>query len=397
MSDSSSITGATNPSGLPEKFSFSLSHDEAEAAIQLAIRYAPEPFMGYRFQLQFGESNRRWVMREQNLTGFQEFDSEGGPKQGYLTLPINVLEIAAHVFGEPFDTTVTVDFMTGKIQLENCSVTIDVDLPVQDSSPMDVSFLPNSYITVETLPLAQLGHTHLMYPVTIDADDLEKPLPFLEFAFTGEMLQVSRDWTSFGGPVVSVSIPADGAAPRTFSSFPIALPRELFHSDIYGNESVKFCFSDDMPNIAFIDGIHWGVRIELGHQIVYQYRNSLVQTLSENEIDVDTDERTAWSPIVTCHFNGADVAVEIVKGLDGQPDYFRLSTVVLPDSPWNLEIASEINGWNNQWTNVKLVRHETDLVALRDVVAEEMDLTPEAVVDLVTKSKVVAEVVGVFI
>jgi hypothetical protein len=89
--------------------------------------------------------------------------------------------------------------------------------------------------------------------------------------------------------------------------------------------------------------------------------------------------------------------VEIVKGMDGQPDYFRLSTVVLPDSPWNLEIASEINGWNNQWTNVKLVRHETDLVALRDVVAEELLLTPEAVVDLVAKSKVVAEVVGVFI
>jgi hypothetical protein len=62
-----------------------------------------------------------------------------------------------------------------------------------------------------------------------------------------------------------------------------------------------------------------------------------------------------------------------------------------------LEIASEINGWNNQWTNVKLVRHETDLVAIRDVVAEEMQLTPEAVIDLVMKSKVVAEVVGVFL
>jgi hypothetical protein len=119
--------------------------------------------------------------------------------------------------------------------------------------------------------------------------------------------------------------------------------------------------------------------------------------LSDNEIDVDTDERIGWSPIVHCHFNGTEVAVEIVKGMDGQPNYFRLSTVVLPDSPWNLEIASEINGWNNQWTNVKLVRHETDLVALRDVVAEELLLTPEAVVDLVAKSKVVAEVVGVFI
>jgi hypothetical protein len=139
------------------------------------------------------------------------------------------------------------------------------------------------------------------------------------------------------------------------------------------------------------------MRVELGNETVFEHRSSLVDTLSENEIDVDTDERIGWSPTINCHFDGSDVSVEIVKGLAGQPDYFRLSTVVLPDSPWNLEIASEINAWNNQWTNVKLVRHETNLVALRDVVAEELDLTPEAVVDLVKKSKVVAEVVSVFL
>jgi hypothetical protein len=126
-------------------------------------------------------------------------------------------------------------------------------------------------------------------------------------------------------------------------------------------------------------------------------RYASVFNLLKKEIDVDADERIGWSPIVNCHFDGSDISVEIVKGLAGQPDYFRLSTVVLPDSPWNLEIASEINAWNNQWTNVKLVRHETNLVALRDVVAEELDLTPEAVVDLVKKSKVVAEVVSVFL
>jgi hypothetical protein len=46
---------------------------------------------------------------------------------------------------------------------------------------------------------------------------------------------------------------------------------------------------------------------------------------------------------------------------------------------------------------VKLVLHETDLIALRDVTAEEMELTPTAVVDLVEKSKTVAEVVSVFL
>jgi hypothetical protein len=397
MSDSSSITGANNPAGLPVKFSFELSHEEAKSALQLATRYGPEPYMGYLFQLQFSDTTRRWVMREQNLTGFQEFSREGGPTEGYLTLPINVLEFAVNVFEDVFSTNVTVDFSQEKIELRNGLMSIDVDLPQQDLSPIDVSFSAISYITVNVSELQQLGHTHLMFPVAIDFDALEEPLPFLDFSFADGLLTAQRNWSSVGGPMISASIPAEGATPRTFSSYPGALPRELFYSDIYGNESVKLCFSDETPNIAFLDGIHWGIRIELGNETVHQYRNALVHTLSENEIDVDKDERIGWSPVVNCHFNGSDVSIEIVKGLEGQPDYFRLSTVVLPGSPWNLEIASEINGWNNQWTNVKLVRHETDLVAIRDVVAEEMDITPEAVVDLVTKSKVVAEVVGDFL
>jgi hypothetical protein len=397
MSDSSSITGANNPAGLPEKFTFSLSHEEAKSALQLAIRYGPEPYMGYRFQLQFGESTRRWVMREQNLIGFQEFHVEDGPTSGHLTLTVNVLEFAAHVFGEAFSTTVAVDFTTGKIQLQNCDVTIEVDVPKQDQKAIDLSFTAVSFIKVSVNDLQQLGQAHLMFPVTIDPDELILPFPFIEFDFDCEKLTARRDWSSFGGPKVSVSVPAKGVLARSFSSFPGALPRELFYSDVYGESSVKFCFSDETPNIAFLKGSDWGIRIELGNETVHQYRHDLVQTLSDNEIDVDTDERIGWSPIVNCHFDGSDVSVEIVKGLDGQQDYFRLSTVVLPGSPWNLEIASEINGWNNQWTNVKFLRHEKDLIAMLDVVAEELLHTPEAVVDLVKKSKTVAEVVGVFI
>ena len=397
MSDSSSITGANNPAGLPEKFTFTVFHEEAKSAWNLAMRYGPEPYMGYLFQLQFGEKTRRWVMREQNITGFQEFDRDGGPKEGHLTLPINVLEFAVNVFPDVLPTVVRVDFEKGNIELSNGLVSVYLDLPPQDHAPIDLSFEAVSYITVDVAELQQLGHAHMMYPVPIDFDELEEPLPFIDFSFADGTLIAKRDWSGFGGPTISVSILAEGASPRAFSSYPNALPRELFYSDVYGNESVKLCFSEETPNIAFLDGISWGIRIELGNETVHQYRNALVQTLSENEIDVDKDERIGWSPIVNCHFNGCDVAVEIVKGIDGQLDYFRLSTVVLPESPWNLEIASEINGWNNQWTNVKLVRHETDLIAIRDVVAEEMQLTPEAVVDLVMKSKVVAEVVGVFL
>lgn len=402
MSDSSSITGATNPAGLPEKFTFNISHEEATRVFAMAKRYAPEIPMGYRFQLQFGETQfgehtRRWVMREQNITGFIADYNTTGPKSGYLTLTYNIIEYITDMFESVVDTTVSVDFSTNLLTLENESTRVSIDLPAQDESALDASLAANSYISMSSGEVAQLGRGLDIFPVTLDLEEITRPFPFLEFTYTNEILTARRDWSSYGGPVVSISIPAIGGDDRIFTAFPNALPRELFFADTYDQPSTAFNFSDETPNVLFVNGLSWGIRVELGNETVFEHRHALVQTLSENEIDVDPDERIGWSPIVNCHYDGSDISVEIVKGLDGQPDYFRLSTVVLPESPWNLEIASEINSWNNQWTNVKLVRQETDLVAIRDVVAEEMDLAPEAVVDLVVKAKVVAEVVGVFL
>ncbi len=402
MSDSSSITGANNPAGLPEKFKFSISHDEASQVVAMAKRYAPEVPMGYRFQVQFGETQfgehtRRWVMCEQNITGFVADYNTTGPKSGYLTLTLNILEYIADMFVSVVDTTVTIDFVANSLILENESTTVSIDLPSQDEAVLETSLAANSYIYMSSEDVARLGRGLDIFPVSVNIEEITRPFPFLEFTFSNDVLTARRDWSSYGGPVVSISIPASGGEDRTFTVFPNALPRELYLADTYDQPMTAFNFSDETPNVAFVNGLTWGIRVELGNETVFEHRNALVQMLSESEIDVDKDERIGWSPIVNCHFEGSDIAVEIVKGLDGQQDYFRLSTVVLPGSPWNLEIASEINGWNNQWTNVKLVRHETDLVAIRDVVAEEMQLTPEAVIDLVMKSKVVAEVVGVFL
>jgi hypothetical protein len=402
MSDSSSITGATNPAGLPEKFTFNISHEEATRVFAMAKRYAPEIPMGYRFQLQFGETQfgehtRRWVMREQNITGFIADYNTTGPKSGYLTLTYNIIEYITDMFESVVDTTVSVDFSTNLLTLENESTRVSIDLPAQDESALDASLAANSYISMSSGEVAQLGRGLDIFPVTLDLEEITRPFPFLEFTYANEILTARRDWSSYGGPVVSISIPAIGGDDRMFTAFPNALPRELFFADTYDQPLTAFNFSDETPNVLFVNGLSWGIRVELGNETVFEHRHALVQTLSENEIDVDPDERIGWSPIVNCHYDGSDISVEIVKGIEGQPDYFRLSTVVLPESPWNLEIASEINSWNNQWTNVKLVRQETDLVAIRDVVAEEMDLAPEAVVDLVVKAKVVAEVVGVFL
>ena len=78
-------------------------------------------------------------------------------------------------------------------------------------------------------------------------------------------------------------------------------------------------------------------------------------------------------------------------------DYFRLSTTVLDAAPWNLEVATEINDWNKEWNSVKLVREESSLIAVREVLASHIRDVPDAVKDLVHKSQIVSEVVGVLI
>jgi hypothetical protein len=397
MSDSSSITGANNPAGLPEKFTFEIPIEEADLFLGMAKRFAPEMYMGFQFQLHFSGDVCHWMMSEQNVTAYVTIDNSSTIDEGYITLTVGVLEYIVDLFKDSVVTTIEVDFKKLSLAIVNLDTRIEIDLPKQHKKPYVYGLVADLKIEVQPKELAHLGRAMEIIPIAIDNENSVKILPFIEFTYSDNWLTAQRDWSHFGGPVVKVRIPARGEGSHSFSAYPHAVARELYFADIYGSDPLYFCFSDSTPNIALIHGETWGMRVELGNETVFEHRSSLVDTLSENEIDVDTDERIGWSPTINCHFDGSDVSVEIVKGLAGQPDYFRLSTVVLPDSPWNLEIASEINAWNNQWTNVKLVRHETNLVALRDVVAEELDLTPEAVVDLVKKSKVVAEVVSVFL
>jgi hypothetical protein len=75
----------------------------------------------------------------------------------------------------------------------------------------------------------------------------------------------------------------------------------------------------------------------------------------------------------------------------------RASTMVLVDAPWNVEIASEINAWNNQWINVKLIHHNQSLIAVCDFPVTSIDNVSNIVRDLVTKAATVDQVIGVLL
>ena len=74
-----------------------------------------------------------------------------------------------------------------------------------------------------------------------------------------------------------------------------------------------------------------------------------------------------------------------------------MSHTVLEDCPWNLDIATEVNDWNNSWRSVKLVHRNNSLEAVRELHADNLDAMASSVIDLACKSEIVSQVVNIFI
>ena len=73
----------------------------------------------------------------------------------------------------------------------------------------------------------------------------------------------------------------------------------------------------------------------------------------------------------------------------------KLCTVI-ENAPWNLQLAEEMNSWNNMWTNCKLVREEGNLFVVADVPITSLEVLRDSVRDLVQKASNVNDVVAVF-
>jgi len=112
--------------------------------------------------------------------------------------------------------------------------------------------------------------------------------------------------------------------------------------------------------------------------------------------DVTRDARIGWDAEV--HFTHKEQAVTacIVPGETVHHTMIRLSTLVMPDAPWNIDVANEVNAWNNQWKYGKLVLQENDLYALSDFPAAEIEHLPTLVADIVSTTQRVRDVIGVF-
>lgn len=380
------------------QYSFDLPLSECADIYSVADRFAPTQPAAYFLQIEFRPGGRRWILREQNVNGWLDIHGVAGPDSGLLTLPHFILDTIMSVFAGHASVGVHVDHDLNLVTVRDDEVEVVIDLPVQRPTVIDTSFEVQSHLVIKASDLFKIGSVLLTFPVALpEADDLQAPLPFLQFSFDGTTLRVRRDWTHFDGPALSVAAPASGDFRGEFSAFPLVLVREscVNHGD--EDSIVSMSFSEESPNLMLMTTPDLTMRVELGHEQVYWYRGALVSAFEEDGLEVIEDDRIGWDPTVRVVFDDAVVDATITAADEGTGSHIRLSCLVVKDSPWTLDIAAEINAWNNQWGNVKLVRQGEDIVAVSDLPVQMIPGAAAVARDLEAKSIVVREVIGVFL
>lgn len=386
------------PQGSPElplHFSFTLPYAEIVAVNDYAQRYAPVPAATYRIHVRFLPGKHQWFMGEANLTAWFEY-SGNGPHIGLVTLPMHLFKLMASM-GEFEDVDVHVNRVADTVQFTIDGVSTTIDLPRQSTFGWNNDFASAYSVRIDTPHAVKLGRVMLSHPVNLPMEELDGvPLPFIDFSFDGDTLTAVRDWTRFHGPRVAVDIPASGAFRGEFSCFADPIARELFYADLSEGDEITIAFSVDTPNVAHITGDGWGIKTELGHHYVLEHRFNVVENIVADDIYVEEDSRIGWDAVVRCAHRDQEVTATILCEDNNEAHFVRLACVVVADAPWNLQMAEEMNSWNNMWANSKLVREGDNLLVIADVPVTSLEVLGESVRGLVMKANSVRDVVAVF-
>jgi hypothetical protein len=335
-------------------------------------------------------------MNEANLTAWFEFDGNG-PIEGTLTLNVQQLNLIAAMGGDEEDITVQINRDAKTFCFETGGVSTTLDLSRQTTYDYTNEYVRSWGLHAETQHMVKMGRALMSHPVNLPVEGLEDaPWPFITFAFDGTTLRAVRDWTRFGGTRVIVEIPASGAFRGEFSCFAEPFARELFYADLSEGDTINIGFSLDTPNYAYLTAVNWGIKIGLGHYHVFEHRFNVVASLIAEDIEVEEDSRIGWDAIIRATHNERAITATIMQAPTGEAHFVRVACSVMEDAPWNLQLAEEMNSWNNAWANCKLIRENNQLIVVADVLLTALDVLAETVRDVVAKTNTVHDVVAVF-
>lgn len=400
-SSDSSSPQVSDKSGLPELFTISLTPDEFIEVYAAAVRFASAPVGADTIDVSFSPDQDRWWFRENNVNAYLEYPCNADELEGALTLPIYLLQAIADskLSADETDVELVINRTQKTITYTVNQCTFTVPLPHQRLAAVTEIPTRSTRIIVQTQHLAQLGAMLSQIPVYLP-DELDESMvtefPFINFSYDGTDLIVTRDWSRFHGPVLSMSIPAGGDYRGSFSVYGAVLSREFAQIDTYSNGPFSFEFNEEHPSVCHMKCGTFGMVVEMGHEHVFRNRLQLETALlcGDAELDVQRDMRTAWNSVVTMQAGTRTVTATITPDNSGEAKYVRLNTNIVSDLSWSAQLATEINAWNDQWPAVKLLFTDGVLHAVSDVPMGALSGISESVVDLVAKAQIVDELIA---
>ena len=400
-SSDSSSTETSLTAGLPENFVISLLPDDFITIYGAAVRFASVPVGADTVDVAFSADHCRWWFQERNVHSYLEYPAEDEELDGAVTLPVYLLKAIADSKLAADETNVELEIDTKQqtitYTINDC--TSVVPLPHQRlSCKVDIPGRTHRII-VQVPQLSQIAPLLTSIPVYLP-DELDETMatefPFINFSYDGTDLVVTRDWSRFHGPTLTVKIPAGGDYRGSFSLFGEVVARELDQIDSYSHGVFTFEFNEETPNLCHMKAGDFGMVVELGHEFVYRSRLQLEVALSAGDADIEVirDSRIAWNSVVTVNAGERTVTATITPDDTGEAKYVRLNTDIVSNLSWSTELATEINAWNNQWPSVKLVFTDGVLHAVADVPIGAIAGISDSVVDLVAKAQIVDELIA---
>lgn len=408
MPDSSSSSPDTTApqvsdnSGLPDTFTIYLTPDEFIEIYAAAIRFASAPVGADTVDVSFSPDHRRWWFSESNVNGYLQYPADEDDEfVGAITLPIYVLQAIADskLSADESDVELNIDTVQKTITYTSNQCTLTVPLPHQRLACIAEVPTRTQRIIVQTPHLAQLGALLTQIPVYLPDEldqTMETEFPFINFSYDGTDLRITRDWSRFHGPVLSMTIPAGGDYRGSFSVYGAIIAREFAQIDTYSHGAFTIEFNEDHPSVCHMTCANFGMVVEMGHEYVFRSRLGLEMALlcADAEFEVQRDTRIGWNPVVTLQAGTRAVTATITPDESGEAKYIRLNTDIISDLEWSPALAAEINAWNDQWPAVKLLCTDGVLHAVADVPMGALSSVSEAVVGLVAKAQIVDEVIA---
>ena len=397
MQDSSPSFHSPSLPTLPSSFTFQIDRETLNEVVAMAERFAPVPRGDYSVALQFTPGSQRWIMEEHNCVATLTASGAPGPRDGAVVLPLHFLHNLSILFSDAGSFPIQIDSLKKTAQFEYGNESLSTTLPLQDFDNSRSEFVASQQVVVSPHALVRLGSVLRSCPIDFGENEEGLPMPFTVLNITHSSLTATRNWAAFGGASTSMTIEAQGDFEGTVSYFPDPMNREMLFNEVEEDGFVTISFSTETPNIAMMTGGNWALRFDLGHEHVFHYRRLIEGQLVGDGMNVEIDERIGWNPTVQVRVDERLVDVDIIPGLTVLDATLRASTVVLVDAPWTLEMASEVNAWNDQWASVKLVYQDSSLYAVCDFPVSSIESVSGLVRDLAAKTALVDQVIGVFI